>query len=53
MNTGILVILDFVDQLINHLKSVYGNLPYIAPEAINGKGYTTKSDVYSIVGNFI
>ncbi|POG63883.1 kinase-like domain-containing protein [Rhizophagus irregularis DAOM 181602=DAOM 197198] len=29
-------------------KSIYGNLPYIAPEVINGKGYTFKSDIYSI-----
>src|SRR6185369_11690117 len=29
-------------------KSVYGNLPYIAPEVIAGKEYTFASDVYSI-----
>src|SRR4051812_30511514 len=29
-------------------KSIYGNLPYIAPEVINGKGYTFKSDIYSV-----
>jgi serine/threonine protein kinase len=29
-------------------KSIYGNLPYIAPEVINGKEYTFKSDIYSI-----
>ena len=29
-------------------KSVYGNLPYIAPEVIAGKEYTFKSDIYSI-----
>ncbi|RGB22544.1 kinase-like domain-containing protein [Rhizophagus diaphanus] len=28
--------------------SIYGNLPYIASEVINGKGYTYKSDIYSI-----
>ncbi|RGB33867.1 kinase-like domain-containing protein [Rhizophagus diaphanus] len=28
--------------------SIYGNLPYIAPEIINGKKYTFKSDIYSI-----
>ncbi|EXX56586.1 Skm1p [Rhizophagus irregularis DAOM 197198w] len=31
--------------------SIYGNLPYIAPEVINGRGYTFKSfksDIYSI-----
>src|SRR5204863_2581735 len=29
-------------------KSIYGNLPYIAPEVISGKGCTFKSDIYSI-----
>src|SRR2546430_2147094 len=29
-------------------KSIYGNLPYIAPEVISGKEYTFKSDIYSI-----
>ncbi|POG73006.1 kinase-like domain-containing protein [Rhizophagus irregularis DAOM 181602=DAOM 197198] len=29
-------------------KCIYGNLPYIAPEFINGKEYTFKSDIYSI-----
>jgi serine/threonine protein kinase len=29
-------------------KSIYGNLPYIAPEVIAGKEYTFKSDIYSI-----
>ncbi|CAI2193812.1 7134_t:CDS:1, partial [Funneliformis geosporum] len=33
------------------LESIYGNLPYIAPEVINGKGYTFKSDAH--VGDFI
>jgi serine/threonine protein kinase len=28
--------------------SIYGNLPYIAPEVLNGKEYTYKSDIYSI-----
>src|SRR3954464_8880072 len=28
--------------------SIYGNLPYIAPEVINGKEYTYRSDIYSI-----
>jgi serine/threonine protein kinase len=27
---------------------IYGNLPYIAPEVINGKEYTFQSDIYSI-----
>ncbi|RGB24703.1 kinase-like domain-containing protein [Rhizophagus diaphanus] len=30
------------------LKSVYGNLPYIAPEVIVGEVTTFKSDIYSI-----
>ncbi|RIA86365.1 kinase-like domain-containing protein [Glomus cerebriforme] len=30
------------------LKTIYGNLPYIAPEVIVGKEYTFASDVYSI-----
>ncbi len=29
-------------------KSIYGNLPYIAPEVINGKEYTFASDIYSV-----
>src|SRR3954468_14199984 len=29
-------------------KSVYGNLPYVAPEVIAGKEYTFASDIYSI-----
>jgi len=29
-------------------KCIYGNLPYIAPEVIAGKGYTFASDIYSI-----
>jgi serine/threonine protein kinase len=29
-------------------KSIYGNLPYIAPEVIIGKEQTFKSDIYSI-----
>ncbi|GBC01818.1 hypothetical protein RclHR1_04340015 [Rhizophagus clarus] len=29
-------------------ESIYGNLPYIAPEVISGKNTTKESDVYSI-----
>src|SRR2546421_4245958 len=29
-------------------QSVYGNLPYIAPEVISGKEYTFASDIYSV-----
>jgi serine/threonine protein kinase len=37
------------------LKSIYGNLPYIAPEVIFGREYTFKSDIYSVamlIGKF-
>ncbi|CAB4436713.1 unnamed protein product [Rhizophagus irregularis] len=38
-------------------ESIYGNLPYIAPEVIVGGEYTFASDIYSIailmLGNFI
>ncbi|RGB41907.1 kinase-like domain-containing protein [Rhizophagus diaphanus] len=40
--------LGFCGPANRPLESVYGNLPYIAPEAINSKGYTFKSDIYSI-----
>ncbi|RHZ82920.1 hypothetical protein Glove_103g20 [Diversispora epigaea] len=30
------------------LNSIYGNLPYVAPEVYCGQIYTTKSDIYSI-----
>ncbi|RHZ84419.1 hypothetical protein Glove_82g85 [Diversispora epigaea] len=30
------------------LNSIYGNLPYIAPEVLCGQMYTTKSDIYSL-----
>ncbi|RHZ59699.1 hypothetical protein Glove_362g37 [Diversispora epigaea] len=30
------------------LDSIYGNLPYISPELLCKKDYTTKSDVYSL-----
>ncbi|RHZ59693.1 hypothetical protein Glove_362g68 [Diversispora epigaea] len=29
-------------------NSIYGNLPYIAPEVIRGEIYTKKSDIYSV-----
>ncbi|RGB26766.1 kinase-like domain-containing protein [Rhizophagus diaphanus] len=29
-------------------ESIYGNLPYIAPEVISGKKTTVESDIYSI-----
>ena len=27
--------------------SIYGNLPYIAPEILRGKNYTKAADIYS------
>ncbi|POG80552.1 kinase-like domain-containing protein [Rhizophagus irregularis DAOM 181602=DAOM 197198] len=40
--------LGFCGPADKPLKSIYGNLPYIAPEVIAGKGYTFASDNYSI-----
>ncbi|POG62477.1 kinase-like domain-containing protein, partial [Rhizophagus irregularis DAOM 181602=DAOM 197198] len=40
--------LGFCGPADKPLKSVYGNLPYIAPEVIAGKVNTFKSDIYSI-----
>lgn len=40
--------LGFCGPADKPLKSIYGNLPYIAPEVIVGKEYTFASDVYSI-----
>ncbi|RGB28705.1 kinase-like domain-containing protein [Rhizophagus diaphanus] len=40
--------LGFCGPADKPLKSIYGNLPYIAPEVINGKEQTFKSDIYSI-----
>ncbi|EXX59782.1 kinase-like domain-containing protein [Rhizophagus irregularis DAOM 181602=DAOM 197198] len=40
--------LGFCGPVDKPSTSIYGNLPYIAPEVINGKGYTYKSDIYSI-----
>ncbi|RIA91065.1 kinase-like domain-containing protein [Glomus cerebriforme] len=39
--------LGFCGPVDRPLKSIYGNLPYIAPEVIVGKEYTFKSDIYS------
>ena len=38
----------FCDPANKPLGNIYGNLPYIAPEVIDGKGYTYASDIYSI-----
>ncbi|POG58261.1 kinase-like domain-containing protein [Rhizophagus irregularis DAOM 181602=DAOM 197198] len=40
--------LGFCGPADKPLKSIYGNLPYIAPEVIVGKEQTYKSDIYSI-----
>ncbi|RIA79742.1 kinase-like domain-containing protein, partial [Glomus cerebriforme] len=40
--------LGFCGPVDKPLGSIYGNLPYIAPEVIVGKGYTFASDIYSI-----
>src|SRR6266542_3557064 len=36
-----------VNQEANSSDSVYGVLPYIAPEVLNGKSYTQAADIYS------
>ncbi|PKK65247.1 kinase-like protein, partial [Rhizophagus irregularis] len=40
--------LGFCGPADKSTKSIYGNLPYIAPEVISGKKTTIKSDIYSI-----
>ncbi|GBC06867.1 hypothetical protein RclHR1_07100003 [Rhizophagus clarus] len=40
--------LGFCGPADKPLSSIYGNLPYIAPEVISGKGTSFASDVYSI-----
>ncbi|EXX66998.1 Cdc15p [Rhizophagus irregularis DAOM 197198w] len=40
--------LGFCGPADKSTESIYGNLPYIAPEVISGKNTTKKSDVYSI-----
>ncbi|GBB83121.1 hypothetical protein RclHR1_00010003 [Rhizophagus clarus] len=40
--------LGFCGPTNKPLKSVYGNLPYIAPEVIAGNETTFKSDIYSV-----
>ncbi|RHZ89765.1 hypothetical protein Glove_11g29 [Diversispora epigaea] len=36
-----------VDKPLNN-NSIYGNLPYVAPEVFRGQIYTKKSDIYSL-----
>src|SRR5688572_815736 len=38
--------LGFCGPADKPLNSIYGNLPYIAPEVLAGKEYTFESDVY-------
>src|ERR1044072_8014700 len=40
--------LGFCGPASKPLGSIYGNLPYIAPEVISGKEYTYASDIYSV-----
>ncbi|POG74125.1 kinase-like domain-containing protein [Rhizophagus irregularis DAOM 181602=DAOM 197198] len=40
--------LGFCGPADKSTESIYGNLPYIAPEVISGKNTTIKSDIYSI-----
>jgi serine/threonine protein kinase len=40
--------LGFCGPVDKPLKSIYGNLPYIAPEVIAGKQTTFASDIYSV-----
>jgi serine/threonine protein kinase len=40
--------LGFCGPVDKSSNSIYGNLPYIAPEIIAGKKYTFASDIYSI-----
>ncbi|CAI2187323.1 2411_t:CDS:2, partial [Funneliformis geosporum] len=40
--------LGFYGPADKPLNSIYGNLPYIAPEVLSGKEYTKASDIFSI-----
>ena len=40
--------LGFCGPADKPLKSIYGNLPYVAPEVISGKNTTKASDIYSV-----
>ncbi len=40
--------LGFCGPADKPIISIYGNLPYIAPEVLVGKEYTFESDIYSI-----
>ncbi|GBB88508.1 hypothetical protein RclHR1_15020001 [Rhizophagus clarus] len=40
--------LGFCGPVDRPINSIYGNLPYIAPEVISGKETTFESDIYSI-----
>jgi serine/threonine protein kinase len=47
-NYWIISDLKFCGSTDKKLENIYGNLPYIAPEVIVGKGYTKASNIYSI-----
>src|SRR5581483_6179538 len=47
-NTWCISDLGFCGPADKSSNSIYGNLPYIAPEVIAGKGYTFASDIYSV-----
>ena len=40
--------LGFCGPVDKQLGSIYGNIPYVAPEVIAGKEYTKASDIYSV-----
>ncbi|PKC63690.1 kinase-like protein [Rhizophagus irregularis] len=47
-NNWVISDFGFCGPIDEPLGSVYGNLPYMAPESFTGKGYSLASDVYSI-----
>src|SRR5687768_1853143 len=47
-NTWYISDLGFCGPADKPSESIYGNLPYIAPEVIVGREYTFASDIYSI-----
>ncbi|RHZ57523.1 hypothetical protein Glove_386g40 [Diversispora epigaea] len=47
-NTWYIGDLGLSGSVNKQLDSIYGNLPYIAPELLCKRNYTTKSDVYSL-----
>ncbi|GES76278.1 kinase-like domain-containing protein [Rhizophagus clarus] len=47
-NYMLVIDLGFCGPADRPSTSIYGNLPYIAPEVLSGNKYTFKSDIYSI-----